>query len=63
MDPNATLRELREATEAWRREDELAEDGERMLNIAAGVVELTAALDTWLSNGGFLPADWSRPGE
>lgn len=44
MDPNETLRELREAI---RR-------GDDMLTIA----ELWEALDEWLSKGGFFPAKW-----
>jgi len=45
MDPNATLRLMREAIN----------DGDLL---TAG--EYAANLDYWLSHGGFLPAAWSR---
>lgn len=44
MDPNATLNALRELL--------AGDDGE--------VAETFAALDEWLSNGGFLPDDWRK---
>ena len=48
MDPDETLRQLRALV---RAEDWDAADGER-------VRELVAALDEWLSRGGFLPDAW-----
>ncbi len=50
MDPNATLRELRE----------LGNDGEGPIdmNCADRAAELFRSLDEWLRRGGFLPDDW-----
>ena len=54
MDPNATLRRLRELMEetieddnSSHRENELA--------------ELVWSLDSWLTMGGFLPKRWDHP--
>jgi len=49
MDPNMALRELRLELSA---EDP---DIER-------VRDLVAALDSWLTRGGFLPSEWERHG-
>jgi hypothetical protein len=61
MDPNAALRELRAlATELnddariWDGTDGLLEHKDK----ADRAAELIAALDGWLSNGGFLPERW-----
>ena len=61
MDPNETLRMIREVV-AWeqnRTGDETygADDFADMLG---EVTELIADLDEWLTRGGFLPADWNR---
>ena len=57
MDPNTTLEELRR-----RVIDILAAfDDERGIatSDAAELAEAFRALDTWISNGGFLPAAWT----
>ena len=51
MDPNAALEEIRRIIAKYA--DGRAYDANRL-------AELTDGLDTWLSNGGFLPADWQR---
>ena len=53
MDPDATLKEIRELLEIWKVEAFHAEEVERL-------AELVEALDEWLSKGGFLPKAW-RP--
>lgn len=55
MDPNETLRQLRElmSTPLLRNTEEYG----------AWIDQVTVkieALDEWLSNGGFLPAAWER---
>lgn len=56
MDPDATLLSLREAIETvWAAESSVAAAA-----AADQVAEYAAALDQWLSKGGFLPAAWSR---
>lgn len=63
MDPNETLRRIRATL---KRLDELSGRGpewtvERRIetDVLRDEVE---ALDGWLSRGGFLPAEWERPG-
>ena len=57
MDPNETLKLIREAVsrvQASRSWDmDCAELGDRLAN-------LVEDLDEWLSNGGFLPSEWSK---
>jgi hypothetical protein len=56
MDPNETLRLLREAITGY---DEAALSSADAANAAAErIIELFEALDGWLSKGGFAPADW-----
>ena len=55
MDPNANLAEMREITR-----DILADYQEGTIDDAARLAELIEAMDEWLSEGGFLPGDWSR---
>lgn len=57
MDPNETLRQIRQAiqranavTGAYSQDEFHAE--------MASVPELFEALDEWIQSGGFLPADW-----
>lgn len=57
MDPNTLLAQLRESARivlAAAREDEWAVSA-----IELQMSEDFAALDEWLSKGGFKPADWS----
>jgi hypothetical protein len=56
MDPNETLRALRELVEQVYGDDE--GDVNDQLEDFAGYFE---SLDGWISKGGFLPRDW-RPG-
>lgn len=55
MDPNTTLDELRELVEAANRNDELLD----WQLVAEELADRFAALDQWLSRGGFLPTDWN----
>lgn len=52
MDPNAALAEIRELVK--RENDD--QDG----SWAIAAVERFEALDKWITDGGFLPADWQR---
>lgn len=52
MDPNAALAEIRELVK--RENDD--QDG----SWAIAAVERFEALDEWITNGGFLPADWQH---
>lgn len=58
MDPNETLRRLREKVREARADAEV--QGYVNLGDAVAVLEYFAALDEWLSKGGFLPEAW-RP--
>jgi hypothetical protein len=72
MDPNETLKRLRQAIKVYRAacaNAEAAADGPSGDDehdaanavMAAGeeVCYLTEVLDEWITNGGFLPADWT----
>lgn len=52
MDPNETLREIREL---------IALHIESARGDYARLLELCEALDGWLSHGGFLPREWAAP--
>lgn len=54
MDVNETLARLRAAERAWS----LASTLEDAAHVGAELADAFQALDTWLSKGGFLPADW-----
>lgn len=56
MDPNETLKRLRNILNTWDEWGILEADAEDALN---NVTELFYALDDWLSQGGFRPDDWS----
>lgn len=56
MDPNAALAELRKLAKAWL--DGEAPDDEAY-HILMTLLEQWEALDGWLRQGGFLPADWA----
>ena len=56
MDPNATLKEIREQVRlSYAEEGFEAFDGLRL-------AELCGVLDEWLTRGGFLPKDWNHGG-
>lgn len=68
MDPNTTLRELREALRDlgkapsphdWRHDDPAAVTSGQLLTAAHEVAEHGQALVDWLDRGGFLPNDWT----
>jgi hypothetical protein len=58
MDPDAALAELREfVAEVKEQRDYSVGELENLLSYFAEHFE---ALDNWLTNGGFLPADWKK---
>ncbi len=57
MDPNETLRLLRERVrDYWAEESPIAK-----LDYADAIAAYFESLDGWLSTGGFKPSDWERP--
>ena len=57
MDPNETLRRMRElAAEIPKLDMESLADHWKATELA----ELVEALDNWITKGGFLPAAWNR---
>lgn len=56
MDPNETLRLMREA-DAEARE---ATDDINALNYALEALNYASDLDAWLTSGGFLPTEWGE---
>jgi hypothetical protein len=58
MDPNETLRRLREmardAVERFDRDEEVASAD------AAEMAEAFQVLDQWITEGGFLPREWEK---
>lgn len=62
MDPNETLRRIREAVARWTELEGKGPEwqAERTL-IAAELIEHVEALDGWLTRGGFLPWAWTPP--
>lgn len=59
MDPDTTLAELREAiVQLGRLNTPDAPDD--VYHATNAVIERWSALDTWVSNGGFNPSEWSE---
>lgn len=58
MDPDETLRLLREAYS--RFEDVRGAESGPVVDAASDMRDAVVALDEWLSRGGFLPAAWRR---
>lgn len=59
MDPNTTLRELRDAiVQLGRLNTPDAPDA--VYHSTNAVIERWSALDTWISNGGFFPSAWTE---
>ncbi len=56
MDPNATLEHIREIVDTINS-GEL--DHVEMSEAATDLASMFEDLDTWLSDGGFKPAEWS----
>ena len=54
MDPNANLNEQRRIIARMLADDSESIDTGDALRLA----ELAQALDEWIANGGFLPAEW-----
>lgn len=54
MDPNAALRHIRRLVTEWRETDDTGDATEILQRLSDSV----AALDTWLSTGGFVPDPW-----
>jgi len=55
MDPNATLKQLRDLLEKWYSTDHTPD---QVIELLSHVADRAQALDTWMSNGGFLPDAW-----
>lgn len=64
MDPDVALQEIRRLSQAAvRMNDGLASfDALLLINTLDELATAVAALDGWLSAGGFLPAEWRRVG-
>jgi len=56
MDPNETLRDIRELVTAWHEADLHSVERE----VSEDLVGRIDALDAWLTSGGFLPEAWNR---
>ena len=57
MDADEALKRIREKVVAVL----ISRDNETLLNDEAGeLAELVEGLDTWITKGGFLPAEWQR---
>src|SRR5574343_2048105 len=67
MDPDKTLKRLREVVQIGKSTFDLTPEETKVDDLielfckAQETIELFEALDGWLSKGGFLPKDWSRP--
>jgi len=63
MDPEAALKKIREACDAYRAARELGNNREALMH-ADNVADAFDALDGWLSRGGFVPKAWEheKPG-
>jgi hypothetical protein len=59
MDPNETLRVLREAVEQWNTLPANTDPAWRR-EVGDAIAEHAEALDAWLTRGGFLPEAWQR---
>ena len=63
MDPNETLKELRELIDSLRPLLESDDDSLDTGDVGEDLIELIDKfenLDGWLSNGGFAPTEWSK---
>jgi hypothetical protein len=56
MDPNETLKQIRELLTEWWR----CGDREEEYSVLVNIVDKIEALDDWITSGGFLPADWQH---
>jgi hypothetical protein len=53
MDPNETLKRIRQIAGRFEKGQARNQDGPEL-------ADLIDALDGWISRGGFLPRDWAR---
>lgn len=62
MDPDANLKEQREIREAILGMSEITDTDDliRLEDKARRLVDLSEALDEWISKGGFLPQAWRK---
>lgn len=58
MDPEANLKEQRDLRLEIITQIEQGEQSDELTNAVLRLCELNAALDEWLTAGGFLPDDW-----
>jgi hypothetical protein len=59
VDPDANLKEQLELARSMVESIDQG-DEEGALDDATRLAELVLALDTWIKNGGFMPAAWAR---
>jgi hypothetical protein len=60
MDPNEILRALRALAATVLRDHENADGSGVDQDDASALAEHFAALDEWISGGGFLPESWAK---
>lgn len=58
MDPNETLKEIRQLVTAIAVTELVSVHVEEAQELANDLAEKVSALDNWVSHGGFLPDDW-----
>jgi hypothetical protein len=58
MDPNAALEAIRDLQAQWREKQYIDGAEDAALNILEKMSGHVAALDEWLTRGGFLPEAW-----
>lgn len=58
MDPNQTLSDIRELV--IRIQDAEDSGADQVEHVAMALAEKVNALDTWMSNGGFMPGLWEE---
>lgn len=56
MDPDETLKRLREALKVMDTTRSMNE----LMTASVVVLETMTALDEWITKGGYLPKDWKR---
>lgn len=61
MDPDIALTEIRRLREQISRDLDPRNYSEADERDVTRLLDLTESLDSWLSNGGFLPKAWRKP--
>jgi hypothetical protein len=56
MDPNATLRDIREMIESLA----MSQSTDNLIDLGEELASAVDQLDNWLTGGGFLPDEWTR---